>query len=151
MAITISDAGPLIALAQINRVHLLDQLFDQVQIPNAVIQECLAKPGEDTKIIQQAVEDNKLNIISVNVAHEFPRILGKGECEALQLALKNNQSLLIIDDQLARRYATRLKLNFIGTARILTLAEQNGFISDAKSSLLSMVENGYRISPKFLG
>ncbi len=151
MAIIISDAGPLIALAQINALHLLDQLFGQVQIPDVVMQECLAKQGADTEIIQQAIEDNRLNVINVNVEHEFPRTLGKGECAAMQLALKNDQSLLIIDDQLARRYAIRLKLNFIGTVKILTLAERKGVISSAEKSLLSMIENGYRVSSKFLG
>ncbi len=151
MAIIISDAGPLIALAQIDELHLLDQLFGQVQIPDEVMQECLVKQGADTEIIQQAVKDSKLNIVNVNIEYEFPRSLGKGECGAMQLALNNDQSLLTIDDQLARRNAIRLKLNFIGTAKVLTLAERKGLISSAETSLLSMIDNGYRISPKYLG
>ena len=150
MAIVISDAGPLIALAQINAIDLINQLFDKVHIPETVLQECLAKQGKDTKIIQQAVEAGMLTINTVNIEHEFPRTLGKGECEALQLALTQSSSLLIIDDQLARRYAVKLKLNFIGTAKVLTLAEKNGYIKSTEKSLQAMIENGYRISTKFL-
>lgn len=151
MAIVISDAGPLIALAQIELIQLIDQLFGEMYIPSAVMHECLAKEGVDTKIIQQAIEAGRLNIKNIKVEHEFPRTLGKGECEAMQLALNHHSSLLVIDDQLARRYAVKLKLNFIGTAKVLTLAEKNGYIKSAEKSLQAMIENGYRISTKFLG
>jgi len=61
MAIIISDAGPLIALAQIDALHLLDQLFGKIQMPDAVMQECLANQGVDTEIIQEAIEGSRLN------------------------------------------------------------------------------------------
>ena len=150
MAIIIIDAGPLIALAQIDSIHILNKLFGQVQIPETVLRECLAKEGADTQIIQKAIENNWLIVKNPEKQQTFPKMLGKGEIEAMQLALDTDHSLLIIDDQLARRHATRLKLNFIGTARLLSIAEQKAYIASAEDALLLMVQNGYRISPKFL-
>lgn len=65
-------------------------------------------------------------------------------------ALDTASTLLILDDQLARREAIRLKLNFIGTVKVLSLAEQRGLIASAKCIIEKMRSNGYRISTDFL-
>ncbi len=59
-------------------------------------------------------------------------------------------SLLIVDDRLARREAQRLGLSFIGTARVLWIAEQRGLIRSAEEVAGHMAANGYRISPSLL-
>jgi hypothetical protein len=43
----VSNTGPLIALAKIDRLPLLKALFERVRIPPAVHQELLAKKGEE--------------------------------------------------------------------------------------------------------
>ena len=52
------------------------------------------------------------------------------EVEALQLARRTEKSLLIVDDRLARREAMRYGLDFIGTVRVLHLAERRSIIND---------------------
>ncbi|HPY42112.1 MAG TPA: hypothetical protein PLM98_16425, partial [Thiolinea sp.] len=57
---------------------------------------------------------------------------------------------LIMDDRLARREAMQRKLNFVGTARVLWLAQQNDLIIDAAQLIDTMAANGYHISKKLL-
>ena len=146
MAIVISDAGPLIALARIDHLSILRKLFSQIQIPVAVYNECLAKEGIDSQRIKQAIDAGWIQIVTVVIKQSFPVSLGKGEIEAIQLALEDKQSLLIMDDRLARRQAMALELNYIGIVRVLYLAEQKLPINNAEMLIQQMADTGYRVS-----
>jgi predicted nucleic acid-binding protein len=102
-----------------------------VLIPEAVQRECLAKSGEDSQRIQQAIDCKQLQVMpmgEVAPSIALPRSLGDGEKEAICLAIQHENSLLIVDDQLARRQAAKLGLTFIGLVRLLAIAEQQGLI-----------------------
>jgi predicted nucleic acid-binding protein len=81
---------------------------------------------------------------------DFPVSLDDGEQQAMQLALNRSDSLLIMDDRLARREALQLGISFIGTARVAWLAEKKGLAADARKLLVAMAEQGYFISPDLL-
>ncbi|MBK8638213.1 MAG: hypothetical protein IPN92_07940 [Chromatiaceae bacterium] len=51
MAGVLIDAGPLIALAGVEALGLLRNLFYEVQIPRAVFEECSAKAGLDRALL----------------------------------------------------------------------------------------------------
>ena len=61
-----------------------------------------------------------------------------------------DESLLIVDDRLARRYALKAGLNIVGSVRLLTIAEQRGLITSAEFRLREMTDFGYRISMDLL-
>ena len=153
MAFVISDAGPLIALAKVDSLFVAQALFSRIRIPGAVWSECLQKPGEDSRRIEQAVRDGWISLVSVHAdpaSRRFSPSLGNGEREAIQLALEAAGSLLIMDDRLARRQARRWGLAFIGTARMLLLAEQRSVIEDAEAVVQRLTAAGYRIPPRIL-
>ena len=153
MAAVISDAGPLIALARIDSLFIPRILFSRIRIPEAVGRECRQKPGEDSRRIEDAVQDGWISIVRLNLERaDLPlsSSLGRGETEAIQLAVETPQSLLILDDRLARRQALRRGLAFIGTVRLLWLAEQRRVIDDAEAIVQRMTADGYRISPRIL-
>jgi len=54
--------------------------------------------------------------------------LGAGEKEALALAIEIKDSLIILDDALARRYAQLLGLQFTGTLGVILKAKQLGHL-----------------------
>ena len=59
--VVVSDAGPLIALGRLNLIGLLGALFAEVQVPAAVIRECLARPDNpDARRIGQALDQGRL-------------------------------------------------------------------------------------------
>ena len=153
MAVVISDAGPLIALAKTDSLFILQALFSRIRIPEAVRLECLRKPGEDSRRVEQAMHDGWLGVAPVTLeasSRRFSATLGSGETEAIQLALETAQSLLIVDDRLARRQAMRFGVDCIGTVRTLVLAEQRSVIDDAEAVIRRMTAAGYRISPRIL-
>ena len=153
MAVVISDAGPLIALAKTDSLFILQALFSRIRIPEAVRLECLRKPGEDSRRVEQAMHDGWLGVAPVTLeasSRRFSSSLGSGETEAIQLALETAQSLLIVDDRLARRQAMQLGVACIGTVRTLLLAEQRSVIDDAEAVIGRMTAAGYRISPRIL-
>ncbi len=47
--VVIADAGPLIALAKVDLLVILQQMFDSVIIPKAVQQECMMKLSQDSR------------------------------------------------------------------------------------------------------
>ena len=128
-------------------------LFSRIRIPEAVRLECRQKPGEDSRRIEEATQDGWISVVHVDLERtDLPlsSSLGKGEMEALQLAAETPQSLLILDDRLARRHALRRGLSYIGTVRMLFLAEQRRVIDDAQVIIQRMIGGGYRISPRIL-
>lgn len=153
MAVVVSDAGPLIALAKVDALFVARRLFARLQIPEAVWSECRGKPGDDSRRIEQAGRDGWLRVVKLTTEatrKRFPPSLGRGEIEALQFAMETRPSLLIVDDRLARRQALQLGLDYIGTVRMLLLAERRSLIDDAETVVQRMTANGYRISPRVL-
>ncbi|OQX10606.1 MAG: hypothetical protein BWK73_19875 [Thiothrix lacustris] len=150
--VVIADAGPLLALAKLDSLHLLEKLFGTVLIPEAVQRECMAKSGEDSQRIQQAIDSQQLQVISSDAVTSvvLPRSLGDGEKEAISLAIQYENSLLIVDDQLARRQAAKLGLTFIGLIRLLAIAEQQGLLDSAEQAVETVSLAGYRVSLKIL-
>lgn len=150
MAHVISDAGPLIAFAKVDSLFIPRDLFSRLRIPEAVWLECLRKAGEDSTRIEQAANEGWLDVVSVAAGQPLPPSLGDGESEAIHLALETGNALLIMDDRLARREAQRHGLSYIGTARMLHLAETRALIDSAEVVVQRMAECGYRISPLLL-
>ncbi len=150
--VVIADAGPLIAFAGVNALCVLHTLFSEIHITESVKDECLRKPGADTRRIEASIDAGWLVI--------FPRVkgagplspgLGPGESDSIRFALATQtESLLIVDDRLARRYALKQGLNIVGTVRLLDLAEQRRLIDNAEECIHEMAAIGYRIPVKLL-
>ena len=150
MAHVISDAGPLIALAKVDSLFIPKDLFSRLRIPGAVWSECREKEGEDSRRIEQAVNEGWVDVVPVAEGLSLPPSLGRGEAEAMQLALETENALVIMDDRLARRAAMQRGLSYIGTVRMLHLAERRAIIDSAEDMIQRMAECGYRISPLLL-
>lgn len=149
--VVLADAGSLIALACLASLHLLQCLFGRVVIPTAVHAECMAKDTEDSRRIAEAITQGWLLIETPTTPPPaLHRGLGEGEKQAIGLALSRKNALLILDDRLARRQAASLGLAFIGTVRLLWIAEQRGLAGSAEAALETLRQGGYRISPEVL-
>ena len=73
MAYVITDAGPLIALAKVDALLVPRDLFSRIRIPEAVWFEYRAKPGEDSRRLEQAADEGWLEVVSVSTAPVFYR------------------------------------------------------------------------------
>lgn len=128
-------------------------LFSCLRIPEAVERECGRKPGDDSRRIEEAVRDGWISVVHVDLERtglSLSTSLGRGEAETIQLAGETPQSLVLLDDRVARRQALRRGLAFMGTVRLLWLAEQRRVIDDVEVIIQRMIGVGYRISPRIL-
>lgn len=137
MAPVLCDAGPLVALGKLNRLDLLAGLFNEVQIPRAVYDEVvtqgLGRGAPDALTVrlywqrqQWPIVDVPASVLSIYVP---PVVLDPGETEVLALAQSLADPLVLLDDEIARTEARRLKLRLCGTLGILVRSYRVGLLS----------------------
>lgn len=130
--IVASNASPLVALAQADRLPILKALFEHLLIPEAVRQEMVDQcpVPEQRQRIEAAIGDFIFVAAPVTV-HGFSRNLGQGEQGVLALALERHADLLLMDDRKARNEAGDLGLQCAYTTDVLRLAEHRRIIESA--------------------
>lgn len=155
MSIIIADASPLIALATIGRLGLLQHLYQNVVIPAAVEKELkLDSNMRGAEGLKQAIEDGWLKVSNSTFESEsflqLLQILDRGETEAIFLTelIEKTQSyqFLLIDERKGRKIAKKRGIKIAGSGAVLLAAKKKGFITSVKNELESMTTNGYRLS-----
>ncbi len=97
----VSDTGPLIALARVERLDLLTRLFTRVAIPPAVRTELAIESGHPGTAALAAALANRILVqfpTEQELIAELSRILDPGEAEAIALAEQQSPRFLLIDD-----------------------------------------------------
>lgn len=160
----IADAGPLIALARIHHLHLLQQLFRRVTIPFVVAKEVgwgiLAEAttlSAGAAALNQAHEQGWLLIDDPREsALDQPLNPGvdAGEASAIALAIERriagDDVLLLIDDRCGRAEARRHDLAVIGTAAVLVLAREQDLVPACGPLLQALRLQGYYLSDQLI-
>lgn len=125
----VSNTSPLIGLAKIGRLGLLEQLFQRIMIPGMVYEEFFqaSTPVEERHF--QEVTGNFIQIVKVEQLRSFSRRLDRGESEVLTLALQEEADFVILDDRKAFNEAQELQLAAVSTRTVLTFAEERHLIS----------------------
>lgn len=125
----VADASPLIALAKIQRLRLLSDLYGEAVIGPVVKAETIdagrAVRASGVEQIEAAVEDGWLRVVSLTATERgFMRRLTKrsrldrGEAESIAIA-DSRRLLLIVDDKEARSVAATTGVQHVGTAGVL--------------------------------
>jgi uncharacterized protein len=135
-----SNSSPLIALAEISQLDLLHRLFESVWIPPAVAAE--VAPSLPTLPGWIAIRELTEPIPSALLR----RAIGRGEREALALALEASPDYVILDDRPARRAAAALGLPLIGTLGVLVRAKQRGLVGSIRPHVDALRDSGFFIS-----
>lgn len=152
----LSDAAPLICLAQVGGLPWLKTLFGHVHITREVREEVLTglgKPGEEA--LARAIERR---LLCVHPEWDWPEPqfpgLGKGEASCIRAAMnlleRGYECLLLIDDREARRVASSATVAVSGTAAVVGAAMQAGLIASARSVFYQLRQSGFRISEAIL-
>jgi predicted nucleic acid-binding protein len=144
--IVVSDSGPLHYLILIKKVELLHTLFGEVVIPGSVWEElnCPEAPADVREWLKSPPSWIKFHKASV-IDSSLP--LGKGEREAISLALELHADLLLVDDKKARRIAQELGIILTGTLGILCIAHDRGLLK-LPEAVRDLVQCGFRLSEK---
>jgi predicted nucleic acid-binding protein len=139
----------LVALWILGRLDLLQQLYGEVLIPQAVHDEFLAT--ERTLTLRQAALENAPWIRPIPLAKpQRARVytgLDQGEAQVLTLAEERAARLVIIDERKRRQYAQRLELPVTGTLGLLLLAKEKGLITDLAPLLAELQDAGLYLHP----
>lgn len=131
--IVIADTTPLISLMKIDQLILLEKLFGNVWIPEAVFHELTANALFEKEI--QQIKDCKyiheMHIGDKNAVGILQRATGldMGESEAILLVKEQRGELLLMDEMKGRSVAQQMGIRIMGTIGILMVALEKGKIS----------------------
>jgi len=129
LAIIVSDTSPIRALAHLDLLAVLKDLFEQVLVPPAVDSELLHPP-----VGLLPVDVRTLDFVLIQAPRNLERVqklletLDLGESEAMALALELGALAILIDESAGRAMAKRLGLLPIGVLGTLVRAKQRGLI-----------------------
>ena len=136
-----SNTTPFIALASINRLGLLPQIFGKIHVAETVITECV-EGGRILILNLKAQEwvvpvaDDEMSALPVLFE------LDKGEKQTILLALKHSANMVIIDERIGRRVAEYLGLKVTGTLGVLAKAKSLGLIPSFYQAAMDMRQQG---------
>jgi predicted nucleic acid-binding protein len=148
--IVVADATPLIALAKLERLTLLSELFGAIVIPQAVYDEVVSntpnRPG--SLEVRQATWIQVQAITNQAKLADLLADLDLGEAEALVLAEELHADWILLDESKARLIAQISGLKFIGTIGLLLLAKQTGTITMLRPLLDELRAKNFHLSQK---
>lgn len=135
----IADSGPIFSLAIIDKLDILNELFDDIKIPLAVWKEITNNESKSVyQIIFNFFKDKIVQIIGIN---DLSFIMDKGESESIILYKELHADFLLIDDKKARKIAETLNVKCIGILGILATAKDKGIIEELKPIFESFLLN----------
>ena len=145
--LVVSDTSPLLNLALIDRLDLLEVQFHGVTVPRQVWSE-LTEGSDGLEPLQGLRDDGVLRIVEVERSDLFVEIvheLDLGETAAICYAVEHDADLVLLDERDGRRVARRHDLDMTGVIGILLRGSKTGEI-DLESELDALREAGFWIS-----
>ena len=139
MPTVLVDTSCLIALAHLEKLYLLRELFEVVAITPEVREEYLHKSGTELP--------RWITILSSNdPIRILERGLHRGEASLIQAAKRHPGSLIILDELKGRSIAKREGLAVTGTLGVLLEAKANRLIPAISPLLKELRNRNFRFS-----
>jgi uncharacterized protein len=151
--IAVADSSPLILLAKIGQLDILEQLFGEIFIPTQVLAEVTHGGGglggarevvgaAWVKVLELAAPIERNEAVGSGLGGSGLGGLGLGESQAIALALQMKADLILLDDMRARKAAMRVGLTPIGSVGMLKAAYLKGWIPDLRQAYLELLAAG---------
>ena len=148
--VVVSNASPIISLASIGQLDILEQLYGEVVIPTSVYREIAVvgegQPGANEVatlpwIVREQVSDPDFTA-------SLRQKLDEGEAEAIALAIQEGADLILLDERRGRQVAATFNLRILGTLGILIQAKRQGLVGRVKPLLDDLTAKfGFWVSP----
>jgi predicted nucleic acid-binding protein len=141
-------------LILIAKAELLDLFLAHVNVPVAIPSEvekecCASKKALDAIIIQRALDESRIEVLTVRNRRLVAKLqadfnLGKGEAEAVALALNEKAQLVGIDDKNGIDACRVLGIGFMTAVGILIRSRDKGLMErpDAIAKLALLAKHG---------
>ncbi len=148
----VSDSTILIGLAKIDKLFLLQELFSEVSIPQAVFEEVVTnaptKPGAATvktcPWIQTAPIKDRMQV------HLLMASLEQGEAEVLTLAKELHADIVLVDEEKARKSAVLAGFKVMGLLGVLIAAKNLGLLTEIRPVIEQLQRERFRLSQKII-
>ena len=124
----ISNTSCLIALSNIKRLDILQKLYGTIVVTPEVQKEF----GE--------ILPDWISVVPVSDPDKTKLIQGTldlGESSSIALAIESEESLLILDDRKARRFAQTQGLELTGTLGVVVKSIHSGIIDEEVTTILN--------------
>ena len=152
--IVVSDSSPLIALARIQKLRLLSDLFGRVLIPAEVHQEVAIRghglPGAAEVQRADWIEQVKSDVEPEPALERACEGLGAGERGTIFVAKALPADIALIDELKARRVAREAGISVLGCLGILEAAARKGMVSDLRGAYLELLLQGIHFDIRLL-
>lgn len=136
----ISNTSCLIILDNIDRLDILQKLYQTIHLTEEVVQE-FGKPLATWMIVDVVQDKNYLRLLNASV--------DLGEASTIALAVQMpGDSVMILDDLKARKLAKQLDLKYTGLLGILLKAKQQNLIASVSDILAQFRQVNFRFSEK---
>lgn len=139
------NTTPLICLAIINKLALLEELYGEIYIPSKVFEEAIKEEKLGSKEIEIWGKSKVSFVKNILLKNNLMVNLDEGEAEVITLALDIKADLVIIDENKGRLIARYNGLKVSGTIGILLDAKRQGKLSSIKGYLDKLIYNGIYI------
>jgi len=127
----IGDSSALVALSIMNRLDLLETIFGEIYVPEAVYDEVTISFKPQSIALKNFLA-NKIISVELNITQIG---LGQGELEAIALYKDKNAKFLLIDDRRAKKFAKLNNVNVIGSLGVMVLAKELGKVKSIREDL----------------
>jgi predicted nucleic acid-binding protein len=144
------NTSPLIFLTRLELLETFLLQPGEYFTPQAVFDELQAKEDEVSLSLKTIFANQKIEIKPIQMsilANSLNQRLGRGESEAMTLALELNANYIILDDFAARREASRLGLQVKGTLAIIKklYQEEQITIDNLEELYQRIISIGFRV------
>lgn len=125
--ILVADASALIALATCNSLDLLEALFGNVLVPDAVFKEVTAQ-GKPQSAPLRSYLHGKVRAVDMQHFVYLDAFADAGETQAMLLYKEVTADYLLIDDRRGRKVAKINQIKTVGSMGVLLQAKRAGII-----------------------
>jgi predicted nucleic acid-binding protein len=144
----VSNTSPLRYLIAVGQADLIANVFHEVIVPAAVLEELTHPSGREVvrHWMEQCPAWLHVRELRAQPAQELLRTLDRGEAEAIQLAMETRADFVLMDERLGRRIAASLGLTVIGALGLLRESYRQHFLAEPMIVLDQMKLVGFRLS-----
>ena len=142
------NSTPLISLAIINQLDLLQKIFGDVILPRAVHNEIIIM-GKGKAGYSQLSSVNWFLVadtVNFDLKRSIMVQLDEGEAEVITVAKDRKLPIVCIDEFAGRQFAGLLGLDVIGTLGVLLIAKKRGYIHKIKPLCDMLINNERYVS-----
>lgn len=147
--IVVSNTTPLIALAVIERFDLLQVLFGEIQIAQAVYEEAVVAGHEEGGAKREVSSASWIKTVSVTDHLAVEVLLDEldlGEAETIVLARELRADWVLMDEKKGRRKLTQMGVKKMGTLGVLLKAKHAGLLSVIRPDIERLHQHGLSLS-----